>query len=134
MVMAQLYRVPWGDRMSWQVGVNAHFTREVMLHERSRYIEALDAPNVTLLSFLGAIGVLPQDRGRKPRRGIEATLATWPEGQQQTILTAIRWALNQHSGIVFYYLGTNQTEYQVVFPLAWDGDYLPIGLAKGPNS
>jgi hypothetical protein len=134
MVMAPMYRVPWGPRESWQVSVNPHFTKEVMLHERARYMEALNAPKVTLLSFLEAIGVLPEDDGGEPKRGFEATLAEWPADQQQTVLTAIRWALNQHSGIVFYYLGSKQSGYEVIFPLAWDGDYLPIGMAKGSPS
>ncbi len=135
MVMPEMHPLPWGkQRMSWGVTVNPHFTKEVMLHERSRYIEALNIPNVTLLSFLEAIGVLPADSGGGSERAFEATLAGWPEDQQQTVLTAIRWALNQHSGIVFYYLETDQTSYKVMLPLAWDGDYLPIGMAKRPGS
>lgn len=123
--------VPWGERQTWGAPLNPHFTKEVLLHERERYLQILQSPGITLLGFLQQIGVVPEhQKGEPPPLGVAPVLEEWPVDQQQEVIAAVIWAIKNHSGIVFSYWGRS-TEYQIVFPLAWDGDYLPIMFVQG---
>ena len=111
------------EKIDWGAGqVNSFFTVDVIRERRAEYSAAVKKSK-SLEAFLHSIGMISGPHGDT---AVARHLHRWPADQKKLFLKVVDFALTGGYGIVVGFCSSTDGSFRVLFPEAWDGDYIPV--------